>query len=202
MSMTTIKQVEAIRETLGDDLYEVFAASSGLALTGGYLARLSCDLYVGEDVDVLCEVDAYSKLRTALYAAGYELCDSESSTGFREARGIADDQVMFRQKWKHESRVSIDCLVLNVNPDATLHPEIANMPNGDRATWVFHKEALKFIDTYDCRIVQQLVVWDLGVPVWFFTLGAMLAVRNREPGWIDGRFTYDERREKWNKLLF
>lgn len=192
----------ALAALLSHELVDALKNTPNIAITGGFLARVAAELPVGEDIDVLCEIDAYGKLRTALVAAGYEASASEGSTGFREARGIADDQVMFRVKWKHETNIDIDCLVLNVVPSSELHPEVASKPPAERVATVFRKEALKFIDTYDCHIAQQLLVWEGGAPIWYQTLGAMLAVRNREPGWIDGRFTYDERRKKWDMLLF
>lgn len=184
----TDEQHEKMAADLDPDVLATIKGRTDVYITGGYMARLACGLPAGKDVDLICQVDGYSALRGALHAAGYELSADVTSTGFRKARGNADMGVWFREKWGHETRLSVDCVIIQTSD------HFADAPDTDEA-------AVAFVRTFDCHVSQQLLGWVDGAPVWRQTGGAADAVARRIPGWIDGAITHQSRRNRWNALL-
>lgn len=169
------------------DLDQVFFGG-GLMITGGFLARERCGIAERRDLDVICDVDSYSRLRSAMRRAGYTLVWGETSTGFREARGDADMGVYFREKWTHPNRIDIDCLILMTTDSHDIDDTLL-------------VAATKFIHTYDYMIGRQLLFWQDGAPVWLEEAGVRSCVRARLPGWVDGAVTHRARRARWDAML-
>lgn len=174
-------------------LAPVFSARD-LLITGGYLVRVALEMPIGADIDVVCDVDSFSALRTELFLLGYVRADTVPSTAFREG---AESGVWFREKYDAphpddlENGVrgpSIDCLILRTS---------SHFDDADGIV----EAAKKFLETYDYHVGRQLLELDAGEFAWFMTPESEEAMRKRVPGWTEFGFTQDDRRYKWNALL-